>query len=97
MNREEFSHLRAVYQKDSYNRQITRDNRHVAKYNPYRLKKYQYHINDEYVGNIGLIKFHRGCFRVELVDTVGNHLKLLKFSHQMVGIGNGPQQLIHIL
>ena len=30
MNREECSHDHAVYRKDSNNRQITRDNRHVT-------------------------------------------------------------------
>ena len=33
--------------KDSNNRRITRDNRHVAKYNPYMFKKFEREINVE--------------------------------------------------
>ena len=75
MNREEFSHDRAVYRKDSNNRRITRDNRHVTTYNPHMLKKYQCHINVEYVGNIGPVKYlykyiYKGhdCASIKIVE-----------------------------
>ena len=56
-NLEEFSHECAVYRKDSKGKMITRDNRHVATYNPYLLKKYNCHINVEYVESIRAVKY----------------------------------------
>ena len=53
----DFSHQCGVYRKDIEGTRITRDNRHVATYNPYLLKKYNCHINVEYVGSIRAVKY----------------------------------------
>lgn len=56
-NQEEFSHTDAIYRKDKDNKRINRDNRHVVPYNAYLLKKYNCHINVEYVGSIRSVKY----------------------------------------
>ena len=56
-NNPEFLHPHAVYRKTSNLLYITRDNRHVTTYNPYLLKKYNCHINVEYVGSIREVKY----------------------------------------
>ena len=74
-NREEFLHELAVYRKDKDNRRVTRDNRHVATYNGYLLKKFKCHINVEYVGRIGPVKYlykyiYKGhdCASIKIVE-----------------------------
>lgn len=56
-NKDEFSHNDAVYRKDKYRKKVTRDNRHVVPYNAYLLKRYNCHINVEYVGSIRSVKY----------------------------------------
>src|SRR5436190_15828929 len=56
-NNANFSHVDAVYRKDCNGQRLTRDNRHVAPYNAYLLKKYNCHINVEYVGSIRAVKY----------------------------------------
>lgn len=53
----QFSHELAIYRKDASGHLITRDNRNVAPYNAYLLKKYNCHINVEYVGSILAVKY----------------------------------------
>lgn len=52
-----FSHQHAIYRKDADDKRVTRDNRHIATYNPYLLIKYNCHINVEYVGSIHAVKY----------------------------------------
>nr|XP_015925120.2 uncharacterized protein LOC107452988 [Parasteatoda tepidariorum] len=53
----EFSHEQAIYRKDCNIQRVTTDNRHVVPYNANLLKKYQCHINVEFVGSIGPVKY----------------------------------------
>ena len=53
----QFSHADAVYRKDQNGQKITRDNRHVVPYNPHGLKKYNCHIDVEYVGGVKSVKY----------------------------------------
>ncbi|XP_054289208.1 uncharacterized protein LOC129004674 [Macrosteles quadrilineatus] len=76
-NNPEFSHVHAVYRKNSDGQKVTRDNRHVAPYNGYLLKKYMCHINIEYVGSVRAVKYlykyiYKGhdCANVKIVENV---------------------------
>ena len=53
----QFLHEQAVYRKDINGHRITRDNRHVVPYHAYLLKKFNCHINVEYVGSILAVKY----------------------------------------
>nr|XP_042901178.1 uncharacterized protein LOC122269910 [Parasteatoda tepidariorum] len=53
----EFSHEQAIYRKDCNGQRVTTDNHHVVPYNAYLLKKYQCHINVEFVGSIEPVEY----------------------------------------
>ena len=53
----QFSHEFAVYHLDASDHPITRNNRNVVPYNAHLLKKYNCHINVEYVGSILAVKY----------------------------------------
>lgn len=66
-----FSHEHAIYRKDAQGHRITRDNRHVAIYNAYLLKRFNCHINVEYVGSIRAVKYiYKGhdCAFIKVVE-----------------------------
>uniref|UniRef100_A0A914EJL1 ATP-dependent DNA helicase n=1 Tax=Acrobeloides nanus TaxID=290746 RepID=A0A914EJL1_9BILA len=46
-----------IRRKDQFGDQLCLDNRHVAPYNAWLLKKYNCHINVEYVGNVRAVKY----------------------------------------